>query len=258
MKVRPIPMTWTDDGHMVPDPRFASLADKQFVVGLVYPMVPVEERSMKNHNHFFACIHTAWENMPENLAIQFPTEESLRAKALVATGFCTEHDHTCDTPAKAKYLAGIIRRYSAYSVIKISGNVVKVFEPKSQAMIGSNAMSAEEFKASKEAVLDWIQALNPGLPLTAIKKEAAKIAPPEKQTAAIVPAQVMSPPSTAPESAPAYFAFARNWIMAATNRDSAVARWDGERELRDRLRVSVDNRRQLSNLIENQFKETVA
>ena len=277
MKIRPIPMTWTDDGHMVPDPRFAPLADKQFVVGIVYPMVPVEERSMKSHSHFFAAIHTAWENLPEQYVKRFPTEESLRAKALVATGFCTERDHVCDTDGKAKYLAGIIRRYSAYSIIKISGAVVKVFEPKSQAMTGANAMSGEEFKASKSAVLDWIQALNPDLPLAAIKKEAARIAPPEKagitatksspnppvDSHPVRPEGVVPPESEKltsvplnPKTAPEYFAFARAWIMGATSRDAAFARWDGERELRDKLRVSIDNRRQLSNLIENQFKET--
>ena len=176
--MRPVNFTWTDDGTMVPEPRFATLCDRQFVIGEIYPLVPVEPRSMKSHNHYFACIHSAWENLPEQYQRRFPTAESLRAKALVETGFCTERDHVCDSPGKANYLARIIRNYSEYSVIKISGNVVKVFEPKSQSVA---LMSSEEFKASKEAVLDWIQALNPALPLTAIKKEAARVALPEKR-----------------------------------------------------------------------------
>lgn len=189
--MRPVIMTFTEDGHFVPHPRFMPLCWKQYAVGGDYPMVPVEPRSMKSHSHYFACIHTAWDNLPEQYQKRFPTAEALRAKALVETGFCHERDHVCDSPGKATYLARIIRNYTEYSVIKISGNVVKVFEPKSQSVA---AMSAEEFKVSKEAVLDWIQALNPGLPLTAIKKEVSRTAPPEKQA--------KTPPKT-PQNSPA-------------------------------------------------------
>lgn len=176
-KVRPVNFVWNGD-CMVPEARFLPLCNKQFVVHEVYPLMPVEARSMKSHNHYFASIHSAWENLPEAIAKRYPTAEALRAKALVETGFCHERDYVCDTPAKATYLARIIRNYSEYSVIRIGGKVVKVFEPKSQSIA---SMSPEEFKASKEAVLDWIQGLNPDLPLTAIKKEAARVAPPEKQ-----------------------------------------------------------------------------
>lgn len=174
MKMRAVIFTYTDDGVMKPLPRFEKLCWQQFVVGLSYPMEVVEPRSMKSHSHYFACIHTAFENLPEAMKEEFKSEEGLRAKALVATGFCTERDFPCDTPSKAKYLATVIRTFSEYSIIKISGDVVKVFEPKSQAL---NAMKPDEFQAAKTAVLDWIEALNPGLKLRDIKKEAAKIAP---------------------------------------------------------------------------------
>ena len=164
--------------------------DKQFVIGLSYPMLPVEERSMKLHSRYFAIIHQMFENLPEKYKNQFKTEEGLRAKALVATGFCIERDYTCETKAKAAHLGKIIRQYSEYAVITISGDVVKVFEPKSQSRA---AMSAEEFKASQEAVLDWIQALNPDLKLADVKKEAAKMAPAERKEPA-QPASGGAPP----------------------------------------------------------------
>lgn len=255
-KIRPVMFVWTDDGAMVPLERFRQMCDRQFVVGEEYPMQPVELRNMKSHSHYFACIHTAWENLPEKYASRFPTEESLRAKALVETGWCTERDYDCESPAKAKGLAAIVRHYSEYSVIKVSGKIVKVFEPKSQSLA---AMTPDDFKASKDAVLDWIEALNPGLKIRDIKKEAAKVAPPEKQRAiAPAPAQRLLPaPSAMPTSAPAYFTYARTWIFAAAVRADALARWDAERDLRDDLRVSIPNRRELERMLADQFKEEV-
>ena len=256
MKMRPVLFTWTDDGSMVPLERFRAVCDRQFAVGAEYPLIVVEARSMKSHNHYFACIHTAWENLPEPLQKKYPTEEALRAKALVETNWCTERDHVCDTPGKAKYLAGIVRHYSEYSVIKVSGNVVKVFEPKSQAVA---LMSAEDFKQSKEDVLDWIEALNPGLQIREIKKEAARVAPPEKRPslAAAAPQKLLAPPAAQPTSAPAYFAYARAWIFASKERHTADARWEFERDMRDRLKVSIPNRRELEKLLDDQFEEKV-
>lgn len=177
MKMRPVNFVWTDNGTMVPEPRFATLCDRQFVIGEIYPLQVVEARSMASHNHYFASLHEMWNNLPEDTAKRFPTVEALRAWALVQAGFYTEKDYVCDTPAKATYLARIIRAYAEYAVIKISGNVVKVFDPKSQSIA---SMSSEEFKASKEAVLDIVAALNPGLSRTAVAKEATRRAPPEK------------------------------------------------------------------------------
>jgi hypothetical protein len=256
MKPRPVIFTWSDDGTMVPQPRFLQLCDKQYVIGAEYTLEVVEPRSMKNHSHYFACIHTAWDNLPDQFQKKYPTEEALRAKALVATGFSTERDYVCDSPAKAAYLARIIRAYAEYAVIKVSGNVVKVFEAKSQSVA---AMGNDEFKASKESVLDWIQALNPGLDLAVIKKEAAKVAPPEQKPKSAYAWQFWP---THPVTGPAYFAYARSWILAAVDKkidkDRAWRRWDGERDLRDLLRVSIPNRRELKGLLARQFEEAEA
>lgn len=255
MKMRPVMMTFTDDGHFIPHARFMPICWRQYAVGADYPMIPVEPRNMKAHNHYFACIHTAWENLPEALQKKYPTEEALRAKALVETSWCTERDHVCDTIGKAKYLAGIIRHYSEYSVIKVSGAIVKVFEPKSQSVA---LMSAEDFKQSKDDVLDWIEALNPGLKIREIKKEAARVAPPERlpSIAAATFQKVTTPAAATPGSAPAYFAFARSWIFGSTSKAEAEARWDHERDLRDQLRVSIPNRRELEKMLADQFKQT--
>lgn len=255
MKMRPAMFTWTADGTMVPHTRFQAICDRQFAVGAEYPLAVVEARSMKSHNHYFACIHTAWENLPEATAKEYPTAEHLRARALIETGFYMEKNHVCKSHAIALRLAAIVRGYTEFSVIKVSGNVVKVFDARSQSIA---AMGNEDFKASKEAVLDWVQVLNPALELREIKKEASRLAPPEKRpslSAATAPKQIATPAAALPTTAPAYFAFARTWIMAAQSRDAATIRWEAERTLRDDLRVSIPNRRQLEAMLEKQFDE---
>jgi len=176
MKMRPVNFVWRDDGTMKPEQRFATLCDRQFVIGEVYPLQVVEARSMASHNFYFASLHEMWNNLPEDIAKRFPTIEHLRAWALVQAGFYTEKDYVCDSVRKAAHLAKIIRAHAEYAVIKISGDVVKVFDPKSQSR---PSMSAEEFKASKDAVLDIVAALNPGLSRSTVAKEASKRAPRE-------------------------------------------------------------------------------
>ena len=123
MKMRPVNFTWTDDGTMKPEPRFATLCDRQFVIGAVYPLQVVEARSMATHNHYFASLHEMWNNLPEDIAKRWPTVEHLRAWALVQAGFYTEKDYVCDSDGKATYLAKIIRAHAEYAVIKISEKV---------------------------------------------------------------------------------------------------------------------------------------
>ena len=247
MKPRPIICVWTDDEVMKPLARFMPLCIRQFAVGAEYPLQVVEPRSMKAHNFYFASLHEIWNNLPEAEAERFRTAEHLRAWALVHAGFFTKKDYVCDSASKARHLAKIIRAHSEYAVIKVSGDIVQVFDPKSQSIA---AMGNDEFKESKKRVLDIASALIPGLDRKELSKAAAQRAPVEKERKPDAP---KAPAPALPTSAPAYFAFARSWIMAAKTREEAYARWDGERELRDRLRVSIPNREELAKLITLQF-----
>lgn len=251
---RPVIFTWTDDGTMVPLVRYKRICDQQFVVGEEYPLQIVESRNMNSHRHYFATIHSAWENLPEHLSALYPTHEALRAKALVETHFCTERDYVCDTQVKARHLATIIRNHSPYSVIKVSGNIVKVFEPKSQSL---SAMSADEFRASKTAVLDWIESLNPRVPMSAIKKEAAKVAPPDKKDGlknlpAVHPG-VAAP--AGPRNAVEYYSHACEWIDKSNDERAAHERWKSEETIRTTLKVSDATVTELLNRMDYHFSE---
>jgi len=174
MKARAVTFLWNGT-HMAPLPRFIPLCNKQFVAGQEYPMEIVEDRSMDSHRQYFAAVHDGWMNLGEADTERFKSSEHLRAWALVHTGFCTETDYPCDNYKEALLAARIIRSRSAYSVIKISGDVVKVFDPESQAIYGPGAMKPKRFQESKVAVLGLIESMT-GVESGTLMKEAGKSA----------------------------------------------------------------------------------
>lgn len=59
--------------------------------------------------------------------------------------------------------------------------------------------------------------------------------------------------ATDPNNAAEYEAYARRWIEAATDKDDAEARWDGEREQQQALKVPAKVRTALRALIDSRF-----
>jgi hypothetical protein len=152
----PVPMRWTGEA-MEPLKRFSDICDRQFVIGELYLMAPVEERSEASHKHEFAWLREAWQNLPDHLASEYPSPEVLRKKALIATGWCTIRDYPCVNRKEAARLAKTLEaELDAYAVVIVAQDVVRVCRARSQA---KNKMRAEEFTASKNAVLDWVSNL---------------------------------------------------------------------------------------------------
>ena len=58
---------------MEPLGRHHERCNELFVVGEIYRMNAVEERSLASHNHFFAALHDAWLNLPDEKAMGGPT-----------------------------------------------------------------------------------------------------------------------------------------------------------------------------------------
>ena len=172
--LRTVVFAWDDD-NMVPEPRFLALCRRQFVVGEKYPMEVVQPRNMDAHRGYFAQLHEAWQNLSHEDTARFKTSEHFRGWLLVETGFCTETDYPCDSHEEALKWARNIRTRSPYSVIKIFGDVIKVFDPESQAVYGPNAMPAERFMASKKAVLDLAASMARTTPAE-LKKNAGQSA----------------------------------------------------------------------------------
>jgi hypothetical protein len=132
------------------------LADKDFVVGMPYHLEVVEERNSKSHRHYFAALHEAWQNLPDELAERFPTSEHLRAYALIKTGFHDQRSIVASSKAETLRLAGFVRPCNEFSVVIVRDATVSIFTAKSQS---TRAMGKEAFQASKTAVLDYAASL---------------------------------------------------------------------------------------------------
>ncbi|MEI2388043.1 hypothetical protein [Breoghania sp. JC706] len=151
----PIPFHWDGDA-MVPLTPFRKRADDVFVIGQVYRLEEIEERSAKSHKHYFACIREAWQNLPEEWADKFPTPEHLRKWALIMCGYADERSIVCASKAEALRLAAFIRPMDDFAVVVARENVVKAFTPQSQS---TRTMGQKPFQESKDAVLDKIAQL---------------------------------------------------------------------------------------------------
>lgn len=156
MSAPPIPLRWNGESFEPVSRRFAAMADKHFIIGLVYDMVAEEARSAASHRHYFAAVREAWLNLPENIATEYPSVEHLRKRALVMAGFCDQRTLIASSKAEALRLAAFVRPMDEFSVVSVSGNTVVVLTPQSQSL---RAMGKDDFQRSKDAVLGIVSAL---------------------------------------------------------------------------------------------------
>ncbi len=164
----PTAFNWTGTAM---EPTHPKLAASRFPVGGPYYLAEVEERSEVSHRHEFAWLRTAHATLPDDLAMDFPTPEHLRKRALISTGFCTMQDYACGTRAEALRWAEHLRQLlDPYTLIQVKEGVVRVFRAASQA---EKAMGRAEFQASKQAILEWVANLLGVAPADLAKAEAA-------------------------------------------------------------------------------------
>lgn len=152
MAEAPIRYRW-DGESMVPLDYFAARCDEQFVVGEVYRLEEVQDRSQASHNHYFASLAEAHANLPEYQAARFPTVDHLRAYALIKAGFCDQRLITCDSDDQAHRLAALMHIMDEFAVIDVTGNVVTIWRAHSQS---HRAMGKQKFAESKNKVLDVV------------------------------------------------------------------------------------------------------
>lgn len=151
----PIPFRW-DGESMVPLPRFGKECDQRFVIGEVYRLGEIEERSLASHNHEFAWLKEAWLNLPEHLAELYPTPEHLRKRALIDAGYYHETIVDAGTNAAALRVAAAFRAREEFAVVVVRGPLVAIREAKSQSR---RAMKKQEFQESKTAIMDVVAGL---------------------------------------------------------------------------------------------------
>jgi hypothetical protein len=146
------PVAYVFDGKaMVPEQLWQ--ATRQYEVGKKYLLGDFDEdRSDASHRHYFAAIRKAWQNLPEDKAIRYPTPEHLRKWALIKSGYVVEHTHVCETETGAIALAAFCAKADESAVIIIRGNVVTTAVAESQSL---KAMKKERFQKSKQDVIDF-------------------------------------------------------------------------------------------------------
>lgn len=151
----PIVYSW-DGENMVPLKRFNATCNKQFVVGQLYRLSELEERSAATHRHFFAALHEAWVNLPEQISVEYPDDESLRKRALIETNHCDVRSFVCASRAEAIRLAAFLRPSDPHAKVEVSGATVIEKTAHSQS---TRAMGKELFQKSKSDVLDYVASL---------------------------------------------------------------------------------------------------
>lgn len=168
---RPIPFRW-DGEAMVPLKGWAATCDREYVIGETYRLAPFEERSLASHNHYFAAIHEAWQNLPEPLAERFPTAEHLRKYAVIKAGYCDQRTEVVASKAEAQRIARFIRPLDEYAIVVSNESTVSIFTAKSQSM---KAMGKKAFGESKQEVLEIVAAMV-GVEVAALRKNAGAAA----------------------------------------------------------------------------------
>lgn len=147
---RPIIFQWDGDA-MRPIRSFTRLANEQFVVGQEYRLVQEAGRSKRSHDHYFACVEDAWQNLPERWDGRFPTADHLRKFALIRAGYRDERSIVASNKAEAQRVAAFVKPMDEFAVVVVTEAVVTVYTAKSQSR---KAMGGPVFQKSKQDTLD--------------------------------------------------------------------------------------------------------
>ena len=154
------------DGVMVPLRRFAKAFARDFKDGQFYTLVEEYERSTASHNQFFASVHDAWLNLPENIGEDFLSETHFRKWILIKAGYYNLEQVLFSTNEDARNAAALVRKKDTFAIVTITENIVSVFTAKSQS---KRAMKGKEFQACKEKCFAVMSSLlgTDALPLVA-------------------------------------------------------------------------------------------
>lgn len=162
----PLPFRYID-GKMVPSSR--RQADRYFVEGEAYALEEHNARSLNSHNHYFAALHSAWLNIPENLSPEYPSEEHFRKKLLIQAGYCDTQNIVFSTSNDAIKASSLALARDDYCVANVEGRVLTIWTAKSQSM---RAMGKQVFQESKTKVLEIAASMIGTTPETLTKSAA--------------------------------------------------------------------------------------
>ncbi len=153
----PFPLTYLGNGRFETTSKYhVDRLAQLYGQGEVITVEEVQDRSPKSHAHYFAVIAEAWQNLPENLADDYPNPETLRKRALIRTGFCSMTEVLCASNAEATKAAAAFSAADPYCLCEIADRALRIWRADSQSV---KAMGAKRFAESKEKVFHWISNL---------------------------------------------------------------------------------------------------
>lgn len=150
MSAPPILAIWEGDCFR-PKANFRKTCDTHFVVGEVYKIETIEERSMKAHRRYFAIVNETWASLPDHLLERFPTPVHLRKYMLIKVGEFIRVEISCDSKKEAARALTTARILDEFCIAEVKENIVIIYKAKSQAF---KAMDKKEFKLCTERILD--------------------------------------------------------------------------------------------------------
>jgi hypothetical protein len=138
-----------DGEHFVPLKRFAKLCDAQFIIGERYIVEVGWQQSAAKRAAFHATLADIFASLPDDIASKYLSVEHFRKTLTIKAGFATQQDEICASRAEALRLAAIVRGREPYSVVEVSGNIVRIWTALSTA---GHAMDGKKFSECVDAV----------------------------------------------------------------------------------------------------------
>jgi hypothetical protein len=158
--MKPIYCRWSGESFHPIGKHSKAIADQVYVTGQTYLIETSNPRSKKDHAHFMALVHTAWENLPEWEHDHFPDADSLRYDAAIRTGHYDPHTYPCRDATEVKWCLGWVRRIWPHGHIAVledqEGNPEVVV--KAAKSMSFNAMDQKTFHQMKQDIIDYLSA----------------------------------------------------------------------------------------------------
>lgn len=164
------PLRFRWDGESLV-PMHPKVCDHYLTVGEQYCFVEYHERSDASHRRFFAGVRDVWASLPDKWALEFPTPDALRKRALVETGYFTERRFIASSAAEARKLAAWLPKGDGV-VISVAGSAVVERTALSQSY---RSMGKVMFQKSVADVDAWLADLI-GVSTETLRREAGTAA----------------------------------------------------------------------------------
>lgn len=165
-----LPFVWDNEECVmrIATAEAAKRAEHLYEHGGTYMLAVPADRSPESHRHLFGLIRLAWENLPDRLTAEYPSEKALRKRGLILTGHYDETQIVCASALDARRVVATMRPADDFAIVSIAENVVVHRTAKSLA---ENAMDVRAFQAAKADLLAFVSRLI-GVDVNTLQRQA--------------------------------------------------------------------------------------